>query len=94
MASSKEAITLGHILQQTYKINQDKAQMLRQSSQLWLPDAEMRSVIIRKGFDGSTLTAWSTRCFCNGYCKTNTIFTFFMKVKILFGLLLVSENKD
>ncbi|CAN0477269.1 unnamed protein product [Rangifer tarandus platyrhynchus] len=91
---AKKTITLGYILQQMDKINRDKAQMLRQSSQLWPPDVEMRSFIPGKGLVGSTLTAWSTRCFCNGYCKTNTIFTFFLKVKILFGLLLVRENKD
>lgn len=52
MASSKEEVILGHIV---LKINQDRAQMLRQGSEQWRLDAEMLSVVPGEGVGDATL---------------------------------------
>ena len=58
----------------------------------------MLRVFSGKKLGGASIAAWGELCFCNGHCKTNIQYyilflPFFIKVKILFRFLLVSNNR-
>lgn len=54
------------------KINGNKAQLLTDSSKLWLLDAEMLRVVPGKERGGAALAALGSRCLCNSSLKTGT----------------------
>ena len=76
------------------KINQDKTQMLTDSSKLWRLDVKM--LRCRVWFRGrelgdAALKAHGACCFYNGFLQNK--YYFFIKVKMFFEFLSVSENR-
>lgn len=80
-----------------YKINQGKAQMLRQDSKLWWLDAEMLNVVSGKDTDRPLSLLRAHAASITAHCTTSSecyfCFSPFVKVKIFFGFLSVSKNQ-
>ena len=78
-----------------HKINGDKAQTLTDtvhSSGAGCGDAEW---VPGEGAWGAALTAWGAHCLCETNTERSFCFSsFFIKAKIPFGFLSVSENRD
>lgn len=73
MVQRKEAVTLGHFLLMTHKINRDKAQMLTDTgSKHWWLDAGMESIALGKEFVGPPYLLGAPAASIAPYCKTNT----------------------
>ena len=74
--------------------------MLAHRSKVWWLEVEMLGVIPEEGAWGAALATSGAAASIMAYCKSNTehylllvSFSFFVKVKILFEFLLVSENR-
>lgn len=94
--------TFGHMLLMMYEINRNKAQMLTDRAQSCMATRCLRhrvwSELSRTTLDVHFRGGGGRTACLRAHCKTNAkryspISSFFIKVKILFGSLLVTENR-